>query len=279
MLVAHESSIFTDQILPMTKFALTVEYDGSRYSGWQRQHHSPSIQEQLEKALTAVADEPIVVTASGRTDAGVHAYAQCAHFETDRQREHKAWVLGVNAKLPADISIRSATPVSDDFHARYSTVGRSYRYLILNRSSRSALLNKRAAVIYQSLDTERMHEAAQCLVGEHDFSSFRAAGCQAKHAVREIRSVAVERQNEQLQIEVVGNAFLHNMIRIIVGSLIRVGAQQESLTWMQEVLQARDRTLAGATAVPHGLYFMGPDYPAAFGIPDWRSSLPHVAML
>lgn len=258
----------------MTKFALAIEYDGSRYSGWQRQHHSSTVQEEIENALSEVADEEIIVTASGRTDAGVHAYAQCAHFETDRQRDHKAWVLGVNTKLPADISIRSATVVSDDFHARHSTVERCYRYLILNRSSRSALMHKRAAVIYQPLDTQSMNLAVQCLVGEHDFTSFRAAGCQAKHAVREIRAVSVQRFNEQVQIEVIGNAFLHNMIRIIVGSLIRVGDGQESVPWLKDLLVARDRTLAGVTAVPHGLYFMGPDYPPEFGIPSWRSSLP-----
>ncbi len=263
----------------MTKFALIIEYDGTRYSGWQRQRHSNSVQEEVEKALGVVADEPVVITASGRTDAGVHAFAQCAHFETDRQREHKAWVLGVNANLPADISIRSATQVSDDFHARYSTMGRSYRYLILNRSSRSALLNKRAAVIYQPLDANRMHAAAQCLVGEHDFTSFRAAGCQARHPVREITSITVSRFNEQLQIEVVGNAFLHNMIRIIAGSLIRIGSGQERVSWLQQVLIARDRKLAGTTAVPHGLYFMGPDYPAEFALPDWRASLPMTGFL
>ncbi len=258
----------------MTKFALAIEYDGTAYSGWQRQHHSRTVQEEVEKALSAVADEEIVITASGRTDAGVHAYAQCAHFETDRQRENKAWVLGVNAKLPATISIRSATRVTDDFHARHSTVERSYRYLILNRTSRSALMHKRAAVIYQPLNACLMHQAAQCLVGEHDFTSFRAASCQAKHAVRAISAVTVQRSNQHLQVEVIGNAFLHNMIRIIVGSLLRVGGGQAPVSWLEEVLVARDRTQAGMTAVPHGLYFMGPDYPPEFGVPDWRASLP-----
>ena len=257
----------------MTKYALIIEYVGSRYSGWQRQHHSPSVQEEIEKALSAVADDAITIVASGRTDAGVHAYAQCAHFETDKKRDNKAWVLGVNAKLPPDISIRSVTRVGSDFHARYSTIGRSYRYLILNRSSRSALMHQRVSVIYQPLDTDRMNVAAQSLVGEHDFTSFRAAGCQAKHAVREIRSVSVQRYNEQVQIEVVGNAFLHNMIRIIAGSLIRVGSGLESESWLGDVLLARDRTRAGVTAVPHGLYFMGPDYAPEFRIPDWRNAL------
>ena len=167
----------------MNKYALCIEYDGTRYSGWQRQHHSKSVQESVEQALSIVADQPVTLIASGRTDAGVHALHQCAHFQTDRSREDKAWVLGVNANLPSDIAVRSVTPVSDDFHARYSTVDRSYRYLILNRVSRSALCHQRVAVVHQPLDDIRMHRIAQCLVGEHDFSSFRAAGCQAKHCL------------------------------------------------------------------------------------------------
>lgn len=258
----------------MTRYALILEYDGSRYCGWQRQSHSASVQECVENAVSEVANQPISVVASGRTDTAVHAFAQCAHFDTDVSREHKAWVLGVNAKLPADISVRAAVQVSDDFHARYSTCGRSYRYIILNRSSRSALMAERMAVIYQQLDTDAMHHAAQYLIGEHDFSSFRAAGCQAKHARREIRSIDVSRERHRVTIEITGNAFLHNMIRIIVGSLLRVGTAQASAQWLEEVLAARDRTRAGVTAVPHGLYFMGPDYPSHFGVPDWRDSLP-----
>ncbi len=258
----------------MTRYALILEYDGSRYCGWQRQSHSASVQECVENAVSEVANQPISIVASGRTDTAVHAFAQCAHFDTDVNREHKAWVLGVNAKLPADISVRAAVPVNDDFHARYSTIGRSYRYVILNRSSRSALMANRLAVIYQQLDTSAMHEAAQCLVGEHDFSSFRAAGCQAKHARREVRSIAVQRNRHRVTIEITGNAFLHNMVRIIVGSLLKVGAGDATAHWLQEVLEARDRTRAGVTAVPQGLYFMGPDYPSCFNLPDWRDSLP-----
>lgn len=258
----------------MSKFALAIEYDGSRYSGWQRQHHSDSVQERIEIALSRVADESIVLVASGRTDAGVHAFAQCAHFETEKVREPKAWVLGVNANLPADIAIRSVTEVADDFHARYSTTERCYRYLIINCKSRSALMHQRAAVYHQSLDEQRMAQAAQQLVGEHDFTSFRAAGCQAKHAVREIMSVNVQRYGDQIQVEVIGNAFLHNMIRIIIGSLLRVGCGKESVNWLGKVLQARDRKLAGVTAVPEGLYYMGPTYPEKYAIPHWAESLP-----
>ena len=258
----------------MIKIALGVEYDGSAYAGWQRQSHSPSVQEQLESALSTVADQTILVTAAGRTDAGVHAWQQCVHFETSQVREIKAWVLGVNAHLPHDISVRHATRVSDDFHARYSTLGRSYRYVILNTAARSALLHKRVAVIHQQLDEQLMHKAAQCLVGEHDFTSFRAAGCQARHAIREVTSVNVTRHNQHIVIEVEGNAFLHNMVRIIVGSLVKVGSKEQPVEWIASLLAARDRTCAGVTAVPYGLYFMGPHYDQGYAIPHWRDSLP-----
>ncbi len=261
----------------MDKFALGVEYDGSAYCGWQRQDHSPSIQQELEDALSKVADEPIAVVSAGRTDSGVHAWQQCAHFSTSKPRNLKAWVLGVNAHLPHDISVRHVTPVADDFHARYSTLGRSYRYVIFNHPARSALMHQRVSVIFQHLDEKRMHLAAQCLVGEHDFTSFRAAGCQAKHAVREITNVQIRRINRHVIVQIEGNAFLHNMVRILVGSLIQVGKGEESVDWMASVLAARDRTLAGPTSVPHGLYFMGPHYSESFGIPDWRESLPYAS--
>lgn len=260
----------------MTKFALAIEYDGTDYSGWQRQNHSMTVQEKLENALSRVADDTITLTASGRTDAGVHAWQQCAHFETDRQRDMKAWVMGVNTHLPNDIAVRSATQVSDDFHARYDTRNRTYRYLILNQQARSALFHQRVALVYPALDAGLMHDAAQCLVGENDYSSFRAAGCQAKHARREIFSISVERKSNWLTIQITGNAFLHNMVRIIVGSLIRVGTCQERVEWLSQVLAARDRKLAGATAVSSGLYFMGPSYETRFQIPDWRDGLPTV---
>ena len=263
----------------MARYALGIEYDGSAYCGWQRQDHSPSIQEPLERALSTVADAPVVVTAAGRTDTGVHAWQQCAHFDSSATRELKAWVMGVNANLPDDISVRHVTPVSDDFHARYSTLGRTYRYLILNHPARSALMTKRAGLVHQPLDESLMQQASQCLVGEHDFSSFRAAGCQAKHAVREITSISVSRCNHLVMVQVEGNAFLHNMVRILVGSLIAVGKGEQNTGWISSVLDARDRTLAGATAVSSGLYFMGPHYDPAFGIEHWSESLPTAGFL
>lgn len=258
----------------MTRYALGIEYDGSAYCGWQRQQHSPSVQQVLEEALCKVADEQIVVTAAGRTDTGVHAWQQCVHFSTDQSRDLKAWVMGVNANLPSDVSVRSVTQVSEDFHARYSTLGRTYRYWILNHAARSALQHQRVGVVYRELNETAMHDAAQALVGEHDFSSFRAAGCQAKHAIREITRVEVARCNRYVMVQIEGNAFLHNMVRIIVGSLINVGTGDQSVDWIASVLASRDRTQAGATAVAHGLYFMGPHYDPLFGVPHWSESLP-----
>jgi len=260
----------------VAKYALGVEYDGTRYCGWQRQDHSPSVQQEIERALSTVADEPITTVASGRTDTGVHAWQQCIHFETSQEREYKAWVMGVNAHLPDDISVRHATAVTTDFHARHSTLGRTYRYVILNHSARSALLSNRVTVIHQRLDDARMAQAALCLVGEHDFSSFRAAGCQAKHARREITAINVLRNNAYVLVEVEGNAFLHNMIRIIVGSLLTIGRGDEPVEWLSEVLAAKDRTKAGATAPASGLYFMGPHYDQQFSIPHWRETLPQI---
>jgi len=250
----------------VARYALGIEYDGSAYCGWQRQDHSPSIQQALEEALSRVANENVVVTASGRTDTGVHAWQQC--------RELKAWVMGVNAHLPDDISVRNVVAVGDDFHARHSTLGRTYRYIILNHPARSALQHQRVGVVFRHLNELAMHNAAQALVGEHDFTSFRAAGCQAKHAVREITGVAVTRFNQHVMVQIEGNAFLHNMVRIIVGSLVSVGSGDQSADWIASVLDSRDRTLAGITAVPHGLYFMGPHYDESYGIPHWKESVP-----
>lgn len=221
----------------MQRYALIIEYDGTKYCGWQKQAHCESVQERVELSLSRVADAPVCVTASGRTDTAVHAFAQCVHFDTEAQRENKAWVLGVNARLPADISVRSVTRVSSDFHARYSTTGRTYRYIIQNHAARSALMHKRVAVVYPQLNAEAMSAASKHLIGEHDYSSFRAAGCQAKHAVREITSIAVRRIGHCITIEVCGNAFLHNMVRIIVGSLIRVGRGEESTHWLYKCWQ------------------------------------------
>ncbi|MBT2971656.1 MAG: tRNA pseudouridine(38-40) synthase TruA [gamma proteobacterium symbiont of Ctena orbiculata] len=250
------------------KIALGVEYDGSEFHGWQFQGDVRSVQELLQQALSRVADHAVTVHCAGRTDCGVHASGQVVHFETDAQRSERSWVLGSNVNLPADISISWAQQVPDSFHARFSAVGRRYRYLILNRRYRSAQWRNRAVWIHQPLDESRMHRAAQALLGNHDFSSYRAMGCQAKHPNRTIYSLDVEREGELISIEVHANAFLHHMVRNIAGVLIAIGKGEQEESWTREVLELRDRTLGGVTAPPQGLYLTKVDYPSEFAIPD-----------
>lgn len=250
------------------KIALGVEYDGSAFHGWQFQGDVRSVQEMLQQAISKVAAHQVTVHCAGRTDSGVHATGQVVHFETGAQRTERSWVLGGNVNLPADISIGWAKEVPSAFHARFSAVGRRYRYLILNRNFRSAQWRNRAVWVHQPLDDSRMHRAAQRLVGSHDFSSYRAMGCQAKHPQRTIYSLIVERVGEFITIDVHANAFLHHMVRNIAGVLIAIGKGERNETWAGEVLELRDRTLGGVTAPPQGLYLTKVDYPREFDIPN-----------
>jgi tRNA pseudouridine38-40 synthase len=249
------------------KFAACIEYDGSPFFGWQRLSHGPTVQGHVEQALSQVAAEPIAVVCAGRTDSGVHGIGQIIHFETSAQRPVRGWLFGTNAHLPDGVAMRWIQPVADDFHARFSARSRRYRYIILNRQARPALLHNRVCWQHGELDAEAMHQAAQVLVGEQDFSSFRAAGCQARHAVREILSLQVSRERDFIYIDIVANAFLHHMVRNIAGSLLKVGAGERPTEWVGEVLGQRDRTLAGITAPAAGLYFVHVDYPEHFGLP------------
>ncbi len=219
-------------------------------------------------ALGFVADEPVRVVCAGRTDAGVHALGQVVHWDTDVVRPDHGWRMGANNRLPPDIAIQWASRVDDGFHARYDAVERSYRYYLLNRASRSATAAGLVTLERRPLDADSMHRAAQALVGEHDFSSFRASGCQANHAVRTLNSISVQRRGDVLCVEVLGNAFLYNMIRIIVGNLIAVGCGDEAEPFVGELLALRDRTQGRTTAKPDGLYFVGPRYPPDAGIPE-----------
>lgn len=257
------------------RYALAVEYNGAPYSGWQRQKHSRSVQEVLEGALSRVADHDIVIAAAGRTDAGVHASAQIVHFDTDVTRLDKAWLLGTNSHLPASVSVHWVSEVSSDFHARYKAVSRRYRYTILNRRTRPGLGAEYLTWVNQPLDERAMHHAAQQLVGSHDFSAFRSAQCQATHANRHLLSVDVSRVEDRVYIDVHGNAFLHNMVRIIAGTLMKVGRGERPGGWIQELLESGDRTRAGATAAASGLCFIQANYPAVYGVPDF--SLPQPA--
>ena len=251
------------------RIALAVEYNGSDFCGWQRQPHSPSVQQELERALGVVADHPVTVICAGRTDTGVHALAQIVHFETAAQRPLKAWTFGVNSNLPASVSVHWAAVVSDDFHARFSAQTRSYQYRIFNRLNRPAIYSGQVTWVHRELDVLPMQQAAAALLGEHDFSSFRAAECQAHHPVRRVHRLQVQRRGDMVLIDITANGFLHNMVRIVAGSLIRIGTGEEEVAWLSSLLAARDRTLAGMTAKPDGLYFVNASYPAEFGIPEF----------
>ncbi len=250
------------------KFAACIEYDGSPFYGWQRLAHAPTVQEHVEQALSRVAAEPISVVCAGRTDTGVHGIGQIIHFETQAERPVRGWLFGTNSHLPDSIAMRWIQPVDNAFNARFSARARRYRYIILNRQARSALLNKRVCWQHQALDADAMHAAAQVLIGEQDFSSFRAAGCQARHAIREIIALEVTRAGDFIYVDIVANAFLHHMVRNIVGSLLKVGAGERPVAWIAELLALKDRTKAGVTAPAAGLYFVHVDYPAMFGLPS-----------
>lgn len=251
------------------RYALGVEYDGADFQGWQQLGRSgpPSVQAVLEKALSSVADAPVSVVCAGRTDAGVHAECQVVHFDSDAPRDPRAWTLGTTGRLPPSVCVRWCVPVADDFNARFSARARRYRYRLVNRPVRPALYRHTMAWERRPLDVDAMHRAAQALVGEHDFSAFRTVHCQARHARRELQEIVVRRQGEVVEFEVQANAFLHHMVRNIVGSLLEVGAGARPEHWIAEVLAGRDRTLAGPTAPPRGLVFLRPLYPPEWGLP------------
>lgn len=249
------------------RIAAGIEYDGSRYNGWQSQKHSPGVQEAVERALSVVADGPISVTCAGRTDTGVHALQQVIHFDTTAQREMRGWVMGANANLPGDISVLWCKSVDADFHARFSAQSRSYRYLILNRPVRPAVYAGKFTWVYRQLDEQRMHSAAQCLVGEHDFTSYRALQCQSKTPMRNIHSLDVRRDGDIVEIAIEANAFLHHMVRNIAGVLIAIGSGERPVDWSRELLELKDRAQGGITAPPDGLYLSAVKYPGQYGIP------------
>lgn len=254
------------------RVALGVEYDGTAYNGWQRQKSGVGIQTLVEEAVGSVADETVDVVCAGRTDAGVHASAQVVHFDTVAKRTGRSWLLGVNSELPEDININWVAFVDDDFHARYSATSRTYRYFIRNRAVRSALSRNRAWWVFEPLDEAAMREAASFLLGEHDFSAFRAAGCQASTPVREIQRIEVSRDGDWLGVTVTANAFLKHMVRNLVGLLVAVGKGDEEPSWAKAVLAGRDRTRGGVAAPAHGLTLVAVNYPARFNIPAGTES-------
>ena len=249
------------------RYALGVEYDGKNYFGWQRQNDFISVQQELESALSIIADEPIEVICAGRTDTGVNATNQVVHFDTDKFRKDVAWTLGTNSKLPKDIAVSWVKPVSDEFHARFSATARRYRYIIHNNKHRSAILSSGLSFCHYPLNEKLMHQAAQHLIGRHDFTSYRTVHCQSHSPIRTIHHCNVSRQGDYVIIDIKANAFLHHMVRNIAGSLMRVGQELESTSWIKEVLEAKNRCAAGMTAPSGGLYFVEVDYPHDFELP------------
>ena len=252
------------------RIALGIEYDGTAYIGWQRQKHGVGVQTAIEAALARVANEAIEVHCAGRTDTGVHASAQVVHFDSSARRSERNWLLGINSNLPADICALWVAFVEPGFHARYSATSRTYRYRILNRLTRSALHRHRAWWVHRPLDETAMRRAGSYLVGEHDFSAFRAAGCQASTPRRDLRAVDIERDGEWLTVTVTANAFLQRMVRNLVGVLVTIGAGERSPEWAGEVLKSRDRTKGGIAAPAHGLTLIDVAYPDRFGLPTQR---------
>lgn len=246
------------------KIALTLEYDGTHFHGWQSQAGLRTIQQELENALSRVADHPIATICAGRTDKGVHARFQVVHFETEATRSMRGWVLGCNTYLPPDIAVHKAVIVPADFSARFSARRRTYLYIIDNRPTRPAINHAHVTWIAQSLDHQKMHQAAQYLIGEHDFSAFRDQDCQASHPIREIYEINITREGHFITLSITANAFLHHMVRNIVGVLLPIGRSKQAPHWAQEVLISRQRVKAGVTAPPLGLYLIDVVYESPF---------------
>ena len=255
------------------KIAIGIEYDGSQFHGWQSQPSGDTVQDRLERALASIAGEQVRVAAAGRTDAGVHAVAQVAHFETTALRPDSAWVRGVNALLPQAIAVQWAVAVAEDFHARYSAASRTYRYVLYNHPVRPALHHGRVGWFHLPLDAAAMRAAASHLSGEHDFSAFRSSECQAKSPVRTLRAWAIEQRGAHLRFEFTANAFLHHMVRNIVGSLVYVGNGKHPPGWLAEVLASRDRSQAAPTFSPDGLYLAAVEYAPAWKLPAFAPRL------
>ncbi|MAX54267.1 MAG: tRNA pseudouridine(38-40) synthase TruA [Alcanivoracaceae bacterium] len=252
----------------MARIALGIEYDGTDFRGWQTQQAGVrTVQECLEKAISKVANHPVAVVCAGRTDAGVHGTGQVVHFDSDAPRAMKSWIMGVNTNLPYDVSVRWATPVSDQFHARFSAVSRRYRYVIYNNGRPPALYRNQVTWNHRPLDVQRMREAACLLEGTHDFTSYRSVHCQAKSPVKTLHSLRLYEHGKVLILEAHANAFLMHMVRNISGVLMTVGAGKQAPGWAAEVLEARDRRVGAATAPPYGLYLVDIEYPPEFALP------------
>lgn len=264
--------------MPRTRIALGLEYDGTPFEGWQTQPHGRTVQDVVERAIAQFTGESVGTICAGRTDAGVHARGQVAHFDTLCLRPEQAWVRGLNRYLPEHVAAAWARQVPADFHARYCARARHYEYWILNQPVRAPLLDRRTGWVFRALDVEAMQAAGDALLGTHDFSSFRSAQCQAATAVRNLMRCEIRRVNggPLVRVRASANAFLHHMVRNIVGALVAVGTGRQEVAWMKQLLEARDRTRAEATIDPAGLYLTAVDYDAVFGLPEAREAAPFV---
>ncbi|WP_422667145.1 tRNA pseudouridine(38-40) synthase TruA [Buchnera aphidicola] len=251
----------------MKRFALGIEYNGSGYHGWQLQKEVYSIQEEIENALSIIADHKVNVICAGRTDTGVHSIGQVIHFDTQSIRKESAWTIGVNRYLSKNISIKWVKEVPLDFHARYSAIERSYRYIIYNYNFRTSIFHHGCYHVHQKLDVYKMHSASQYLLGEHDFSSFKSINCQSNSSYRTIIQLRVSCLHSWVMIDITANSFLHHMVRNIAGSLIEIGLLNKKENWIKKLLYAKNRNLAGPTAVAKGLYLVSVKYPIFFGLP------------
>jgi tRNA pseudouridine38-40 synthase len=254
------------------RLALGVEYDGSGFHGWQSQPRAKTIQSTLEIALTRIANEPIHIICAGRTDAKVHATHQVIHFDTQANRKLVAWIAGTNSHLPHSISVQWAAQVESDFHARFSALSRRYHYVIYNYPIRSSLYNSFTNWVREELEVQKMQVAAQSLLGEHDFTSFRSAECQSKSPMRHVFAIDVIRLKRFIIVEIIANSFLHHMVRNIVGALLEIGLGRKPVDWCQELLVAKNRTAASKTALPSGLYLTGVRYADSYQLPVYSSN-------
>ncbi|MBX2867525.1 MAG: tRNA pseudouridine(38-40) synthase TruA [Acidiferrobacterales bacterium] len=252
---------------PIQRYAACIEYCGVSYSGWQRQKNAPSVQQAVEQAISKVANHPVVVTTAGRTDTGVHGIGQVVHFDSPSQREEYNWLRGINTALPKDISLIWCKSVPQEFHARFGARQRSYRYVILNRAVRPSYLAGRVTWFRHSMDLVKMQSAAGSLLGTHDFSAFRAAGCQSKNPVKDLRQLNVSHHEDWFWFDVIADGFLHHMVRNLVGVLCQIGTGDQPTDWARQVLESADRTQGGITFPPDGLYFAKVEYDEKYRLP------------
>jgi tRNA pseudouridine38-40 synthase len=256
------------------RIALGVEYDGSEYFGFQKQKTTnQTIQGLLEASASKVADHKVKTFCSGRTDAGVHAFMQVIHFDTDSIRSSREWLRGINSYLPSDIRVIWSKEMDESFHARFSATRRSYLYNIFNNQTPSALWSDRSLFVTQQLDIRSMRAASKYLIGEHDFTSFRGSGCQSKTSLRNIDNIEISKKDRFIRVELSANAFLLHMVRIIIGTLLMVGKKEIKPKEVENILKQKDRRLAGKTVSSSGLFFLGPEYPQKYNIPGFQNNL------